>query len=105
LCRAFITDREVIPENPYGDWNETMLVDEDLAQEINLFLQELGTEITAQKLVNFLAQPEIKAKYGITKDISLRTAHSVIWRPWGSDGRKQQRASTVTVTKGQTWFG
>ncbi len=39
-----------------------MLVDEDLTADINLYLQELSNKITAEKLVNFLAKPEIKKK-------------------------------------------
>ncbi len=52
------------PLNPYGNWNETMLVNEDLVQDINLHLQELGKDITAAKVVLFLACPDIKEKHG-----------------------------------------
>ncbi|KAJ6524969.1 hypothetical protein B0H19DRAFT_1276328 [Mycena capillaripes] len=31
LARAYITDRDILPENPYGNWNETLLVSEDLS--------------------------------------------------------------------------
>ncbi|KAJ7460412.1 hypothetical protein B0H11DRAFT_1634522, partial [Mycena galericulata] len=51
-----------------------MLVDEELKSEINLYLQELGKEITAQKLVEFLARPDIMQRHGITHKISLSTA-------------------------------
>ena len=60
---------------PYGGWNESILADEDLVSDINLYLQELGNNITAQKIVEFLAQLEVKEKHGITKSISERTAH------------------------------
>ncbi|KAF8058012.1 hypothetical protein FPV67DRAFT_1428985, partial [Lyophyllum atratum] len=75
LSCAYIRDREVLPINPYGDWNETMLVDEDLVNDISLYLQELGVNITAAKLVEYLRRPEVKEKHGITRPISIRTAH------------------------------
>ena len=74
LARAYIADQTVLPLNPYGEWNESMLIDEDLCVDINLHLQELGNKITAEKLVNFLARPEVKEKHGINKTISVRTA-------------------------------
>jgi hypothetical protein len=49
-------------------------MDEDLLMDINLYLQELGKEISAQKVVEFLAHPDIKEKHGITKNISQSTA-------------------------------
>jgi len=39
--------------NPYGDWNESMLMDEDLCNDINLYFQEIGKEISAKKLMDF----------------------------------------------------
>ncbi len=74
LCRQFISDRTVLPVNPYGDWNESMLVNEDLAQDLNLHLQELGKDITAEKVVEFLWRNDIKLNHGITKKITIRTA-------------------------------
>ena len=47
-----------------------MLVDQDLTNDINLYLQEIGKDITAMKLVHFLACPKVKEKHGITKKIS-----------------------------------
>ncbi|KAJ7135031.1 hypothetical protein C8R43DRAFT_894625 [Mycena crocata] len=74
MVRQFILDRDILPLNLYGYWNTSMLVDEELQTDINLHLQELGTEITAAKLVEFLAQPEMVQKHGITRKISLATA-------------------------------
>ncbi|KAJ6521374.1 hypothetical protein DFH09DRAFT_1097822 [Mycena vulgaris] len=48
----------VLPINPYGYWNTSMLVDEPLQADINLYLQELGKDITAEKLVEYLGRPE-----------------------------------------------
>ena len=74
LTRQFIENQKVLPINPYSDWNQTMLADEDLTSNINLYLQELGKDITRGKIVEFLARPKVKLKHGITKKISLRTA-------------------------------
>ena len=74
LSRKFIEDRSIVPVNPYGNWNESMLVDEDLTSDISLYLQELGNNISARKVVDFLATPDIKDRHGITKSITERTA-------------------------------
>ncbi|KAJ7079849.1 hypothetical protein C8R44DRAFT_653990 [Mycena epipterygia] len=80
LVRRFIADRTVLPPNPFssrpssGYWTTSMLVDEELKSEINLYLQELGKDIKAHKLVEFLARPEIMEKHGISRKISVRTA-------------------------------
>lgn len=74
LCRAYIEDRLMLPFNPYGDWNESMLTDEDLVNDICLHLQELGKDITAGKLATYLARPDVMEKHGITRPISERTA-------------------------------
>lgn len=77
MARAFIEDRTVLPFNPYGDWNESLLVNEDLCQELNLHLQQLHTTdsgITASAVQTWLSREEIKLKYGITKTVSLSTA-------------------------------
>ncbi|KAJ7150703.1 hypothetical protein C8R46DRAFT_847610, partial [Mycena filopes] len=74
LVRQFMSDRTILPVNPYGYWNTSMLVDEDLKNDIELHLQELGSDITAEKLVQFLGREEVMLKHGITSKISLRTA-------------------------------
>jgi hypothetical protein len=60
LTQQFIEDQTVLPVNPYGGWNESMLADEDLVSDINLYLQELRNNITAWKIVEFLAWLEVK---------------------------------------------
>ncbi len=64
----------MLPINPYGSFKESMLVNQDLAQDINLHLQELGKDITALKVVEYLGRSEVKDKYGITKTITVCTA-------------------------------
>ncbi|KAJ7720590.1 hypothetical protein DFH07DRAFT_712612, partial [Mycena maculata] len=83
LARQYIADRTVLPENPYGNWNETLLINEDLCNELMEYLQLLGSTkdengresgITAAKVQAWLARPDIMQKYGYTKTISLATA-------------------------------
>jgi len=54
LAHQYILDHEVLPVNPYSEWNKSILADEDLADDIQLHLQSLGKEITADKLVAYL---------------------------------------------------
>ncbi|KAF7364541.1 hypothetical protein MVEN_00323100 [Mycena venus] len=74
LARQYIHDRKLLLINPYGEWKESMLADEDLRADINLYLQEIGNDITAEKLVQYLARPEVMEKHGITKSVTVRTA-------------------------------
>ncbi|TRM55594.1 hypothetical protein BD626DRAFT_577096 [Schizophyllum amplum] len=74
LSREFIADHRVLPINPYGSWKVSMLADEDLAEDVRLFLQTLGKLITAQKLADFLNRPNIQLKHGINRVIPLSTA-------------------------------
>ncbi|KAJ7148220.1 hypothetical protein C8R46DRAFT_917015, partial [Mycena filopes] len=74
LAREFIISREVLNVNPYGEWNDSMLADEDLANDIRLHLQSLGKEITADKLVNYLNSPAVREEHNIDKPVLLTTA-------------------------------
>lgn len=74
LTRAYIKDRTILPLNPYGNWNSSMLMDEALCADINIYLLEQGDHITAENLVQFLTRPDIKEKHGISKTITVRTA-------------------------------
>ncbi|KAF9072510.1 hypothetical protein BDP27DRAFT_1492989, partial [Rhodocollybia butyracea] len=74
LARAYIWDHKLLPNNPYGQWTTCMLADEDLVNEINLYLQELGNKITAEKLIQYLARPDVIERHSIDKMISVRTA-------------------------------
>ncbi|TFK39602.1 hypothetical protein BDQ12DRAFT_722440 [Crucibulum laeve] len=61
--------KDEIPENLYGTWNKSAIDDEDIAQEINLHLQSLGKDITADHIVKFVARPEMLAQLGRKKTI------------------------------------
>ena len=69
-----MADRKVLPINPYGDWNELLLVNENLVNEISIYLLSLGNDITTKSLMDFLHRTDIKDKYGIEWDISHKMA-------------------------------
>jgi hypothetical protein len=56
LTRQYINDRELLPINPYGDWNESMLADEALALEIGIHLQELRDDIVGGTATGLVTQ-------------------------------------------------
>ena len=63
LCqwvRAYIEDREDLPVNPYGQWNESV-IDKDpvLAQEIHAHLQGIRKFVKAVDVVNFMDTPKM----------------------------------------------
>ncbi|THU99299.1 hypothetical protein K435DRAFT_818623 [Dendrothele bispora CBS 962.96] len=70
LARQYIIDHTVLPINPFGEWKESMLADEDLCNDINLYLQEIGNDITAEKLVSYLARDDVREKHGISQSIT-----------------------------------
>jgi hypothetical protein len=72
--RAFILDCEDLPLNPYGKWNESILEDEGISQEIQLHLQGIGKYVKAMDIVHFLDTPEMKKRLNRKKTIHLATA-------------------------------
>ena len=74
LTRQYIKDCTMLPLNPYGDWNETMLVNEDLTNEINIYLLSIGNEISGEKLRDFVNSDDVRSWHGIDRKISMRTA-------------------------------
>ena len=63
----------MIPRNPYGKWKESILMDEDIRQEIETHLRSLGPFISAMDIVEFLNTPNMHECLGHNKSISLRT--------------------------------
>ncbi|KAF8958403.1 hypothetical protein BDZ97DRAFT_1906501 [Flammula alnicola] len=74
LARQFILDRKVLPINPYGNWNQSVLLDESLVNEVQIYLLSIGTEISGQKMMDFLNSEDVRSRHGIEKPIKLRTA-------------------------------
>ncbi|KAF8335967.1 uncharacterized protein EI90DRAFT_3120203 [Cantharellus anzutake] len=74
-CHDFMANIETIPTNPYGKWNESILVtDEDLRHEIEAHLRSLGPHISAMDIVHFLNTPEMRERLSRNKPISVQTA-------------------------------
>ena len=75
LNHAFLTDHKILPINPYGDWNKSLLVNENIVNEVSIYLLSLRkNEFTAKHLMDFLHRADIKGKYGIERNISHKTA-------------------------------
>ena len=64
----------MLPVHPFGDWNQSLLVDETLSNKINLYLLEVGTKISAKKLMEFINNDAWREKHGINRKISQKTA-------------------------------
>ncbi|KAJ6557572.1 hypothetical protein B0H19DRAFT_894702, partial [Mycena capillaripes] len=74
LSREYINCRKVLPVNPYGSWKQSMMADEDLANDVRAHLQELGKFIPAEKLVQYLAREDVMEKHCIDKTVHVSTA-------------------------------
>jgi hypothetical protein len=74
LNHGFFANQKVLPINPFGDWNKSLLFNENIVNEISIHLLSLGNDITAKKLMDFLHGGDIKEKYGIENNISHKTA-------------------------------
>lgn len=73
--RAFLADREDIPFNPYGKWNESVIDrDATLAQDIHLHLQGIGLFVKALDLIDFMDTPDMRARSGRTKRLCISAA-------------------------------
>lgn len=70
----FMENDDDLPVNRYGEWNVSRIDDEDLAAELELHLMSKGLYVTAQDLVDYMAQDEVKFRYGLTNGISRETA-------------------------------
>ena len=73
ICQ-FILDCRVLPINPCRNWNQSMLLNENLVNEIHIYLQSIGPEISGQKLMEFLADEDLWSRHRIEKPIKLRMA-------------------------------
>jgi hypothetical protein len=70
--QAYVTDRKVLPINPYRRWNESVIdMDPNLAQEIHAHLQSKGKYVKAMDLVNFMDTPKMQEQTHLNKWIGL----------------------------------
>ncbi|KAJ6570372.1 hypothetical protein B0H10DRAFT_2237889 [Mycena sp. CBHHK59/15] len=90
-----------------------MLVNEDLKADINLHLQNLGKDITAEKLAEYLWSEEVMQKHGITRKITVWTARRYLKvlgyrqnRPhqWRSTPAQTAMLASPAIYSGAQWF-
>ena len=59
-AKKFISTHDV-PKNPYGAWSMARIdANEELAQEINIYLQEKGKYVKANDIAEYLNKPEVQ---------------------------------------------
>jgi hypothetical protein len=67
----YIKDCTMLPLNPYGDWNQMMLINEDLTNEISIYLLSIGNEISGEKLCDFINSDNVRSQHGIDCKITI----------------------------------
>ncbi|THU82238.1 hypothetical protein K435DRAFT_823274 [Dendrothele bispora CBS 962.96] len=87
MARQYISDRSLLPENPYGNWNETLL-------ELNLYLQELGSQVTAAKVQEWLHRRRFTSFVQSTTLFLLNLAKRYL-RVMGFHGHGHQKRADV----------
>ncbi|KAJ7711523.1 hypothetical protein B0H16DRAFT_1251327, partial [Mycena metata] len=70
----FCEDNKKIPSHRYGQFNSSILSDEDIAGDIHLHLQSLGKFVSAKAIVQYVATPEFQARLSVKRKITIRTA-------------------------------
>lgn len=103
-----IDDPEDLPIHSYGKFNSSILVDEDIENEICLHLQEIGPFFCAMDIVHFLKTPEMTRRLTLKKMICERTAQrwlkhmSYRWKrePKGQYKDGHERSDVVAYRQG-----
>ena len=73
-AKKIISNQE-IPESPYGAWNISKIeTDENLKQELSLFLQSKGKYVRAHDIIEYLKDPEVLQRWELKKPICQATA-------------------------------
>ncbi|KAL1683520.1 hypothetical protein EV122DRAFT_192611, partial [Schizophyllum commune] len=93
LAKDMIRDRTAIPEHHYGA-SRSVLDNEELCDELALHLQSKGKYISRQDVVDYMDRPDVKARYGYRKGISLATAGEWL-RRMGYRWRRTRRGQYV----------
>ncbi|KAF8594080.1 hypothetical protein BDV93DRAFT_535125 [Ceratobasidium sp. AG-I] len=89
--RIYIEEGD-LPVNHYGWWNVSILEDEDVTAEIRLHCAHIGKYVTAAHIVEFLDDPSVRARLGLQKSITVRTAERWLHRSgykWGKAWKGQ----------------
>jgi hypothetical protein len=100
LNHGFLADWTVLPLNPYEDWNESLLVNEDLVNKISIYLLSLGNDITTKKLMDFLHCTDIKEKYELSVILATKQ-HASIFKLSVIATNLLQRVNMLMDTKGR----
>ena len=67
-AKEFLPTHKILSSR-YGAWNQSRInTDEELAQEINLYLQAKGKYVKAEDICQYLNQPEVKERWGFKKN-------------------------------------
>ncbi|KZT66821.1 hypothetical protein DAEQUDRAFT_674282 [Daedalea quercina L-15889] len=72
--RDFLKDRHHLPHTTAASWKTSVLEKPGLKEAICQHLQSVGKYVRAMDIVEFMADPEVQAKYGLEKTIGLSTA-------------------------------
>jgi len=62
-----MANHETLSQNIYGWWNTFLLVNEDLAQQIHLYLKGIGKFVKAMDILHYLDTLEMKASLKLKK--------------------------------------
>ncbi|KAH8797296.1 hypothetical protein DL96DRAFT_1565702 [Flagelloscypha sp. PMI_526] len=104
--RAFLEDRSEIPSNHYGNFARSLIDDEDFQQEIHAHLAKQGDYCRAQDIVDYCSQPEVLARLGRQKTISLATAkkwmNKMGYRWYGWTTRHWRRQADIIIHRTKT---
>lgn len=63
-----------MPRLNHGGGTQSIVDDDDIAQDIKIYLQGVGKFIKAQDIIDFCGTPEMLERFGRTKSISESTA-------------------------------
>lgn len=62
------------PKSPYGSWNVSKIKEnEELRQEISLYLQEKEKYVKYKDIMEYLNKQEVQTQWKLKKSISLAT--------------------------------
>ncbi|KAJ7691931.1 hypothetical protein B0H17DRAFT_1133457 [Mycena rosella] len=108
LTRQYITDRTILPENPYGNWNETLLVNEDLCNKLIEYLQGLGsTKDNCGREAGITSRPGLPDRRPCRSTGSRRRFHlrqpNTTYMPSAFDLPPPSRVNTLMGTSDQTF--
>ncbi|KIJ58494.1 hypothetical protein HYDPIDRAFT_178060 [Hydnomerulius pinastri MD-312] len=91
-AKAFILDRDDLPFDLFGTSKLSKIDNDELASELHAHLQSVGKYVKAASLVQYLSDPLVQKRFGMTSTISLATAkrwmHTLGYR-WLRDHRGQ----------------